>query len=138
MKAIKNISPARAGLALAAIVVAAGAATGALARADKARELLSQYEKTGETVSCLSLRNVRDTDIVDDYAMLVEASGDVYLNELSGRCIGLSREGRYIHDSATGQMCRGDIIRVMDSFGRSLGGCGLGAFEKLKEIPQEE
>lgn len=106
---------------------------------DKVQELLSKYEKTGESQSCLMLSTVRDTDALDDYTLLVEASGGVvYLNELNGRCSGLGREGRYVRRSPSTQMCKGDIIRVINSFGATLGSCSLGAFEKLSEIPEEE
>jgi len=117
-------------------------ATGALAFApakDKVQELLSKYEKTGESQNCLMLSAVRDTDALDDYTLLVEASGAaVYLNELNGRCTGLGREGRYVRRSSSSQMCKGDIIRVINSFGATLGSCSLGAFEKLSEIPEGE
>ncbi|WP_425409095.1 hypothetical protein [Hyphococcus sp.] len=102
---------------------------------DRAKEMLSQYERTGETVSCLSLRRVDDTDAVDDFTLLVEArGGDLYLNELNGRCIGLEREQRYVRKSTQAQMCRGDIIQVVDNSGISFGSCGLGEFEKLSKI----
>ena len=131
----KRYFPVLAGLA------GAFAATGALALAsssDKAQKILSKYEKTGESVNCLMAHSVRDTDALDDYTLLVEASGGVYLNELNGRCAGLGREGRYVRKSSDTRMCKGDIIRVVDSFGTMTGSCSLGAFEKLSEIPEDE
>lgn len=117
-------------------------ATGALAfgsAQDKVQELLSKYEKTGESQTCLMLSIVSDTDALDDYTLMVEVSGGgIYLNELNGRCSGLGREGRYVRRSTTSQMCKGDIIRVIDSFGTMLGSCSLGAFEKLSEVPEDE
>ena len=110
----------------------------AFAQSDKVIDLLSSYEKTGEAMTCLPLHSVRDTDVVDDYALLVETNGAVYLNELNGRCAGLAREERYSRQSSTNSMCRGDIIRVVNSFGHTLGSCSLGAFEKLKTLPETE
>ncbi|WP_133162419.1 hypothetical protein [Hyphococcus luteus] len=139
MKPTRPVSrAARGGAVCAAALIAAGVFASAFARPNKDEDILSKYEKTGETVSCLSLRSVRDTDVIDDYAMLVEAGGEVYLNELNGRCIGLAREERYVHDAVIGRMCRGDIIRVMDSFGNPLGSCSLGDFEKLNEISETD
>ncbi len=129
---------ARIGLAASAAAVAAGFCVSALARPASAEDVLAKYEKTGEHVSCLPLRTVRNTTVLDDYAMLVEAGGDIYLNELNNRCAGLGRERRYSRESTTGQMCRGDIIRVLDSFGGFAGSCSLGAFEKLNEIPDDD
>ena len=128
----------RLGAAAVAAIIAAGFCAGALARPNKAEETLSKYEKTGETVSCLSLSSVRDTDVIDDYSMLIKANGEMYLNEMNGRCIGLGRERRYTHNSSLGKMCRGDIIQVIDSFGAHSGSCSLGDFEKLTEIPETE
>ncbi|GJL92945.1 hypothetical protein [Hyphococcus sp.] len=127
-------------LAITAGVLAAGAlsASEASSKADKAQEELSKYEKTGDSVSCLMLRSIRDTDILDDFTMLVKASGKTYLNEMSGRCSGLAREGRYVHRAAGSGMCQGDIIQVIDSFGTMRGSCSLGEFEELSEIDQAQ
>lgn len=122
---------------IAACLAATGAGVAKTA-AERAQEKLSQYEKTGDSVSCVMLRSIRDTDILDDYTMLIQASGDMYLNELSGRCSGLAREGRYVHRSTGARMCKGDIIQVIDSFGTMRGSCSLGDFEKLMEIPDSE
>ncbi|MEO1135042.1 MAG: DUF6491 family protein [Pseudomonadota bacterium] len=127
--------------ALALCVLASGISVGAAnagPRGDKAQETLAKYEKTGETQNCLSLRAVRDTDALDDYTLLVEAGGSIYLNELSGRCIGLEREQRYTRRSTQARMCRGDIIQVIDINGTPLGSCSLGDFEKLNEVPETE
>jgi hypothetical protein len=122
--------------AAALIVMTTSAGALLLGReSDKAKEMLSQYERTGEAVSCVLLRNVEDTDAVDDYTLLVEMrNGEMYLNELSGRCAGLEFEQRYVHESTASRMCRGDTIRVLDAFGTERGGCGLGDFEKLSKI----
>ncbi|WP_375202697.1 DUF6491 family protein [Hyphococcus sp.] len=127
---------------VAAGLVCAMMASGALAvmsASEKAQATLSKYEKTGESRNCLMLSSVRDTDPLDDYTLLVEASGGaVYLNELNGRCTGLGRERRYVRRSSSTNMCKGDIIRVIDSFGNTRGSCSLGAFEALSEISQDE
>ena len=105
-------------------------------RQDRSQDMLSSYEKTGETLECIPLNRVRDTDVLDDYAMLVEISGGVmYLNEFEGRCPGLSRERRYVHRSPAGRMCKGDYINVFSSVGSVSAGCVLGAFERLEKIP---
>jgi len=119
-------------------LVLASAASALPRQSEKAQEKLAKYEKTGETISCINLRFVRSTDILDDYSMLVEANGELYLTEMNGRCSGLAHQRRYIHESPQGQMCRGDIIRVIDAFGMPSGACSLGDFEKLVEIETDE
>ncbi len=126
-------------LALAGFVAAGTAGAAFALSSEEAQKKLAKYEKTGEAVTCLPLHSVRDTDALDDYTLLVEASGgSVYLNELNGRCSGLGREERYVRRSSNARMCKGDIIRVIDSFGTTMGSCSLGAFEKLSELPEEE
>jgi hypothetical protein len=120
------------------LVIGVIGANAASSKADKAQEELSKYEKTGNSVSCVMLRSIRDTEILDDFTMLVETPGKTYLVELSGRCSGLAREGRYVHRSTGTSMCQGDIIQVIDSFGTMRGSCNLGEFEELSEIEQTQ
>lgn len=122
--------------ALLSLALATGAA--ALARKDKTAEVLAKYEKTGEMIACINTRAARDVEILDDYSLFVESGGEYYLNEFSNRCAGLGRERRYVHESTNGQMCRGDIIRVLDTVGLPGGSCSLGSFEKLGELEPEE
>ncbi|MEZ5891544.1 MAG: hypothetical protein R3C58_00120 [Parvularculaceae bacterium] len=119
--------------AFAASLIAAGAA---LAARPKPEDVLAKYEKTGEMEHCIRLRSIRDTDILDDYTMMFTVTGGaVYLNELNGRCPSLYREQRYFHKTTTSDMCRGDIIQSVDSFGNMIGGCSLGDFERLEKLP---
>jgi len=99
---------------------------------------LAGYEKTGEAVRCLPLTQVRDSDPIDDSAMLFEVrSGQMYLNELRGKCIGLKRNDRYSYKTTQNQICEGDIITISNHAGTvQLGSCGLGEFEALAEIPE--
>ncbi|WP_411820180.1 DUF6491 family protein [Hyphococcus formosus] len=129
-------------LALTGVSISLAAAPSAAAnkrQEERTQEILSRYEKTGESIYCLSLSSVRSTDVLDDHTILVTAQGgSVYMSELLGRCIGLGRERRYIHEATTNRMCRGDLIRVVSNFGTAIGSCSFGSFEKLKEISQAE
>ena len=100
---------------------------------------LAGYEKTGEVVRCLPLRQVRDSDPIDDNAILFEVTGGrMYLNELRGKCAGLKRNGRYSYQTTQNQICVGDIITVSNRSGTmQLGSCGLGEFEALAEISED-
>lgn len=107
------------------------------AAAEDSAKVLAGYEKTGESVNCLQLRRVRGTDPLDDYAIIFEAGGKAYLNELNGRCIGLSREKRFSYRTPVSQICKGEIIRVFDSFGQFAGSCSLGEFQELSKLEEE-
>ncbi|MEM9014473.1 MAG: hypothetical protein AAGB02_05130 [Pseudomonadota bacterium] len=97
-----------------------------------ADETVDGMERTGETVSCLRLSMVRDSDPLDDRTIVFEVrGGGKYVNDLNSRCNGLKREGRYSHRTPQNQICSGHIISVTDSFGNFLGSCALGSFEAL-------
>ena len=120
--------------------IACAVAFGASAIAgDYGAEVLASYEKTGESVSCLSLPRVKDTDPLDDHAILFEVrGGDVFLNELNGVCAGLGRNKRFSYKTTQNRICRGDIITVSDPVGNSIGSCSLGGFEALSKIENSE
>ena len=118
--------------ALGAAVIGLGATATA---GDSAADVLSKYEKTGADETCLNLSHVRDSDPLDDHAIMFELrGGDMYLNELDGRCTGLERERRFSYKTSQNKICKGDIITVTDNFGNFRGSCSLGAFEKISPI----
>ena len=102
-------------------------------------------ESTGEmmddlTRSCISLRSLRRTEVIDDRNVLFRMRGrTVYHNILPNQCGGLGREKRFSYDSTFGRLCQGDLIRVLysDSFGtfgmREGAGCRVGAFHKITQ-----
>ena len=116
-------------------IAAIGAASVGYAMAGAPNGALSDYEKTGEMVSCLPLTTVKDSDPIDDGAILFETNnGEVYLSELRGTCIGLARNKRFSYKTTQNQICKGDIITVANPVGQPLGSCSLGEFEALSKI----
>jgi len=90
------------------------------------------------TRSCITLRSLRHTDVIDDRNVVFRMRGNtVYHNILRNQCGGLAREGRFSYDSGFGRLCENDMIRVLhaDSFGafgmREGAGCKLGPFHKI-------
>ncbi len=102
---------------------------------DKVKEKLAAFERTGETVSCIGIRQIDEIKPLDDYRFLVRAGNDYYLNMVSGRCSrAASAFTRIEYTTSLSQLCRNEIIRVVDnSQGFEAGGCGLGDFERLKK-----
>ncbi len=98
-------------------------------------------EKVGDLMrSCITLRSLRRTQIIDDRNVLFRMRGrTVYHNILPQQCGGLAREDRFSYDAQFGRLCRGDVIRVLQngafgSRGMSEGrGCRLGAFHKITQ-----
>ncbi len=131
MRSVKKFGAPVIGIGCAALMFGAVAT----AESDHAEKILSKYEKTGEATNCLRLSMVRDSDPLDDYAILFEVRGGaVYLNELNGRCTGLERERRFSYRTPQAQICEGDIISVTDTFGTFRGSCSLGEFQKLTAV----
>lgn len=107
------------------------------AMAEDSAKILAGYEKTGESLSCLNLRQVRDTDPLDDYGIIFEVAGKkTYLNELNSRCARLGREKRFSYKTSINRICRGEIITVFDSFGNVAGSCSLGDFQELSKLDE--
>ena len=126
-------------IAATAMLASLGCATAAdetEALTAKAAERLAEFDSTGETVSCLNVTQIRSIDAIDDSHFLVRATGgDYYLNKVSGRCNSASRAGyRLQYTVSGGQLCRNQIITVVDnSGGFTAGSCGLGSFERLSK-----
>ena len=124
-------------LTAAGVLFVAGAAFASDARmvSSKGSELLAKYQPTGDTVSCLLLRQIDSMKFVEDSLILIETNGGkYYLNQTSNDCNG-ARGNRRIEYITTGSaLCRNEIIRVVDNgSGTFMGSCSLGAFERLEE-----
>jgi len=100
-------------------------------------------EPEGETIddltrSCITLRSLRRTEVLDDRSVLFRMRGrTIYHNILPRQCPGLSHQKRFSYDSTFGRLCENDLIRVLysDSFGtfgmREGAGCRLGIFHEI-------
>lgn len=121
----------------AAVLFAAGAATAGDVRvvSSKGSEILAKYKPTGETESCLPLRQIDSMKFVEDSIILVETnSKKIYFNQTSNDCNG-ARGNRRIEYITTGSsLCRNEIIRVVDNgSGMFMGSCSLGGFDRVEE-----
>ena len=87
----------------------------------------------GEPVSCLSLRNIRETKVRSDRIIdFVTTGRKVYRNELPHACPRLGFEQRYLHKTTIQSICSNDTITVLQSPGLSQGAsCGLGKFQPV-------
>lgn len=100
-------------------------------------EALAGYERTGETFSCLSTQQIDDIDPIDDEHWLITTrGGDTYLNTVSGGCFNADSAFTYLtYNTTTSRLCRGELVRVIDSTSRMVqGSCALGAYEELRPI----
>jgi hypothetical protein len=101
-------------------------------------------EKTGDVRSCLSNDSIVSRVVEDEQTVRFETlGGRVYRNRLSGRCPGLRQAahgfGALAFDLHGDQLCRGDLLRVVDP---ARGGtqnlqtataCPLSYFERVED-----
>lgn len=121
----------------AVIALGLGAAAQSQSAEERADARLSQFTQTGETRSCLSTTRIRSITPLDDSRWLVTTrGGETYLNEVSRGCFGASSPFSYIEYRVPGgQLCRGEIVRVVDqSAHMTRGACGLGEYQRLEAV----
>ena len=114
-------------------IIFAGLAVAGIPRPVLAGEPVDQ--QTG--MSCISLSRIQSTDIIDKQHILFHLTGkDLYVNTLPRACPGLTRDKAYMYRTSQSQLCKLDMITVLDqaSFGFTAGAtCGLGTFEPIDE-----
>ena len=90
---------------------------------------------------CISTRNIRGTDILDERTILFRMrGGDYFVNYLRHDCPGLVREDRFSYRTTGGRLCQVDTIRVLEQFGGFIQegmSCGLGVFYPISEEEAE-
>ncbi len=114
-----------AGLMLAPATAAQDAAT------PKAAQDAAKPTAAPETRSCLALRSIRDTNVVDNRTIdFTLGDGSVWRNRLPYDCPQLGFERAFSYQTSMSQLCKQDVITVIELTGsRQIGArCGLGEF----------
>lgn len=94
---------------------------------------------TGPPVSCINLRNIRSTNVIDDQTIDFHMSGNqVYRNTLPNRCPQLGFERAFSYQTSIPQLCSVDIITVIVQGSGPMRGasCGLGKFSPVSFKPK--
>lgn len=128
-------------LALGGMLAAASCASTPVERVNEAAAAkLAEFDRTDDVRSCINSRNINSMTAVDERTLLVRVGvNEYYVNDLSGRCSGATRNSnRFEYTTSTSQLCRNDILRVVDNTGGFVAGsCGVGSFVKLEPKPAE-
>ena len=102
-----------------ALLLAAGAAPAA-PRLDPesqiARELAGRV--AGEPVSCIQLRGIRSTKIIDDTAILYDAGSTIYLNRPRAGRESLDQWDTLVTRTHGSRLCRIDVVQLYDTAAR--------------------
>lgn len=126
---------------IGAIVVAGCATAGAEPVNESAAAKLAEYDRTGDVTSCLNVTQIASIEAVDEKTLLIRSGvNNYYVSDLSSRCNGATRGStRFEYTTSTPQLCRNQILRIVDNGGGFLtGSCGMGSFEKLTKKPPAE
>jgi len=129
-------------LALSLSLLAAGCANQPLTNAQQAARAerdsrLDEEEREalagltpGEPVGCIPLNQARSTTFIGDRTILYRVSPNlIYRNDPPNGCAGLRPGMTIVTRTPSNQLCRGEIVRVVDLVaGVEAGGCGLGDF----------
>jgi hypothetical protein len=121
----------------AAKAIAAGAVIGVslTATSSTAQSDRAERDAPGEVRSCINLREIDHTSVVNDQTILFYARDrDIYRNDLPNRCPELRTEQRFMYRVALSQLCSSDTITVLNDigFGFTPGfTCGLGKFAPI-------
>ncbi len=90
---------------------------------------LTGYAATGETKRCINSSSISVTTIFDDWTMLFRVHGKYYVNRLPRKCSNLEFYRSYLHKSFAGDMCKREIIHVIELGNISPVPCHLGEFQ---------
>ena len=92
----------------------------------------------GEPVSCVSIRQIQSTKVIDDKNIDFKMNGGKILrNTLPYSCPGLNFEDAFTYRLSGSQLCHVDTIRVLERRGGNLeegAGCGLGKFQRIEKV----
>lgn len=99
--------------------------------------LVSAESKTetylGDAEMCLETVRIKETRIIDDQTVLfIMRSGELYLNRLPIKCIGLRIAGGFGYETSIAKLCKQDIVTTVGPGSAPGNTCVLGEFHRLK------
>ncbi len=83
----------------------------------------------GEPVNCISFRDIRSTEIVDDTAIVYRVGRTLYVNRPRGGAGSLDRDDVLVTRTTQSRLCSIDVVHLYDSASRIQSGfVSLGEF----------
>ncbi len=106
--------------------------------AERYEDEMAKYKRTDMFEKCIRHNSIKRTKVLDDTHIIFEMrNGQVYLNTLTNNCRPLGFTRQFAVNVRNNRLCDVDFISVLDSM-TSYGSCGLGKFELLEELPDNE
>lgn len=72
----------------------------------------------GKPVSCINLRDIQSSQIIDKTAIVYRVGGKLYVNRPRGGADWLDSDDILVTHTVTGQLCRIDTVRLIDRASR--------------------
>ena len=102
----------------------------------------SAAEEAHGSVNCLTFSQVERTEVLSEELIVFHMRDDrVFRNALPKRCPGLNQNDPFTYTVGTTQLCKNDLITVLQRIGPGAGpdgfvqgaSCALGSFEPVSE-----
>jgi hypothetical protein len=104
----------------------------------KDRNAAPEMRAVGEEKSCVNLRSIRSTNVVDNQTIDFKMNGGKTLrNVLPYSCPSLKMQDAFSYRTSLNQLCSVDVIRVLNNYGGGLSegaACGLGKFQEVEAV----
>lgn len=118
--------------------LAGGGLVAATATAAKDKKAQAQIRLIGEPQSCVLVRQIQSTNVIDDSTIDFKMiGGKIFRNNLPINCPRLGYEESFTYSLSTSQLCHVDIIRVLEQRGGGIEetvACGLGKFQQIEKV----
>lgn len=109
-------------------------------RAERRAALKASFVPDGEPVDCVLISQIQETRVLDDQTIdFVMRNRQVFRNTLPNRCPQLGFEEAFGYRTSIAQLCRVDVITVIQTGGgpRTGATCGLGRFQPMKPVESQ-
>jgi len=90
-------------------------------------------------VRCVNVRSIDHTEVVDNQNILFFMAGDrIYQNHLRHPVPGLDQNQPFMYRTAIGQLCRSDVVTVLEHWGFGFTAGASGALDSFVPVTEEQ
>ncbi len=105
---------------------------------DRYEREMAKYKQTDTFENCIRNTSIKNTKVLDSSNIIFEMRDKkVYLNTFDNKCHSLGLTRQFAYKPTNNRLCSFDIISVFNLDGPR-GSCGLGKFELLEKLPENE
>jgi hypothetical protein len=121
-----------------ALIAIGSAGAAAVPDGEAALAKATQGRVAGKPANCLSLRKARSSRVIRGTAIIFEGGGTLYVNRPISGAESLSESNALMLSTLTGEICRGEAIRLFDNTSRvETGAVFIGQFIPYRKADVE-